>query len=117
MMTRNSERRESVRKELLATSKRLCSKSDRSALGLALRRLLPNLERAFVLKWVPEQGEDIYWVLTGSAEVVTVELPRGQPHAEKSAALQMTDVATFQCKHHSRDVREKLEIALELVRA
>lgn len=115
--TTNSAKRAGVRRELIGTSEQLCSKDDKSRLGLTLRDFMPTLERAYILKWVPEQAEDIYWVLTGPAQIVKVEVPRGQIHDKEFAALETMDVATFQQKRHSQEVREKLAIALELVRA
>jgi len=116
MTARNSEQRELVRRELLGASEQLCSKNDQSELGLSLRSHVPNLECALILEWVPEQAEDIYWVLTGFNEIAKVEIPRGRSNDEEPASLQKMDVATYRRKRHSKEVREKLEIALELVR-
>lgn len=116
-MTTNSEKRELIRRELLQTSEQLCSKSNQSGLGLVLRGILPTLEKAFVLRWIPEQAEDIYWVLTSTTEIMKVEIPRSLPSDDEHTLLQAMDVATFRQKPLSREVREKLEIALELMRA
>lgn len=117
MTVKDSHRRALVRNELRVASEQLCSKKDQSGLGLALRRCIPALECAFILKWLPEQAEDIYWVLIGLDEIARVEVPRGPANDEKPAVLQKIDVATYRRKHHSREAREKLEIALELVRS
>lgn len=77
MTARNSEKRELVRRELLGASEQLCSKNDLSGLGLALRSHGSNLECALILDCVPEQAEDIYWVLAGFNEIAKVEVPRG----------------------------------------
>lgn len=106
-----------VRSELLRTAEQLCSKTEPSALGLLLRGYFPDLERAFILEWVPEQAEDIYWVLVGPNEIAEIEVPRPEPSEEKPVSLHELDVATYRRKPHSRQVREKLEMALELVRA
>lgn len=63
MTESNSEKRQLVRDELLRTSEQLCSESDPSRLGLPLRGYFPTLKCAFILDWVPEQAEDIYWGL------------------------------------------------------
>jgi len=111
-------RRASIRNELLRRSEALCSRDDQSGLGLALRGFLPTLERAFVLDCLPEQGEDIFWVLTGPTEIVKIEVLRNQASNEEHVfPPQMMNIATFRQTRHSRDVREKLEIALELIRA
>ena len=116
MTARNSKKRALIERELLVASEQLCSKNAQSGLGFALRSYVPTLECAFLLEWVPEQAEDIYWVLTGFNEIVKVEVPRGRSNDEEPALLQKMDVATYREKRHSREVREKLEIALELLR-
>lgn len=84
-------------------------------MGLALRRFLPTLDHAFILEWLPEQAEDIFWVLTSLSTIVKVEIRRGQLDGEEDVSLDTIDVAMFRRKPHSRQVREKLEIALELM--
>lgn len=116
MTARNSKKRELIERELLAASEQLCSKSDQSGLGLALRSYRPALKCAFILECIPEQAEDIYWVLTGFDEIANVEVPRGRSNDGVPALLQNMDVATYRGKRHSRDAMEKLEIALELLR-
>ena len=76
---------------------------------------MPAPERDFILQWVPEQAEDIYWILTSSTEMVRVEIPRCRPSGDERASLQTIDVAMFRQKHLSREVREKMEVALELI--
>ena len=82
-----------------------------------LQGFLPSLEKAFILRWVPERAEDIYWVLTSLTEIVKVEIPRSRPPNDERASLQTIDVATFRQKPLSRETRERLEIALELMHA
>ncbi|MBY8934410.1 hypothetical protein J1G32_08815 [Pseudomonas fluorescens] len=47
----------------------------RRILGLleVLRSCFPAINLAFVLDWVPEQGEDIYWVLIDNSRVAMIE--------------------------------------------
>lgn len=115
MTARNSEKRQLIRGELLRTSEKLCSESDPSRLALALRGYFPTLKRAFILDWVPEQAEDIYWVLIGPNEIAKVEIPRTLLGDGGPASLQQLDVAAYRQKHHLRKIRERLEIALELM--
>nr|CUV29548.1 conserved protein of unknown function [Ralstonia solanacearum] len=103
-----------VREELVRVSKEMCSKGDQSRLGLALRGVLPILDHEFILHWVPEQAEDIYWVLISPTEIAEVELIRNRASEEESVSLKVTDVAMFLRRHLPREVKERLEIALEL---
>lgn len=117
MTEKKYESRKSVREELLRTSDQLCSEADRSGLGIALRNLLPGLQRAFILRWLPEQAEDIYWVLTGPIEIVKIEIPRIRANTDEPASLQIIDLVTFRKGVLSREVSERLEVALDLIRA
>ena len=117
MIKRNMEGREFARKELLRTSDQICFGDDHSGLGGALRDLFPGLQCAFILRWLPEQAEDIYWVLTGPIEIVKIEIPRIREGADETASLKVIDLATFRKRILSREVRDRLEIALELIRA
>ncbi|RXV64982.1 hypothetical protein D1006_32900 [Burkholderia stabilis] len=114
-MTKNSERRELIRRELVHTSEQICSKRDQSGLGLVLRGFLPNLERAFIVQWLPEQAEDIYWILISATEIAKAEIPRSRLSDDEHVLLQTIDIATFRKKRLSREAKEKLEIALELM--
>lgn len=110
------QKRALVREELVRVSKELCSKDDQSKLGLALRGVLPILDDAFILHWVPEQAEDIYWVLISPTEIAEVELIRNRASEAEPVSLKVIDVAMFLRRHLPREVKERLEIALELTR-
>lgn len=112
MRGKNSERDELIRRDLLGMSVQLCSQNDPTGLGPALRGFLPTLDRAFILKWLPEQADDIYWVLVDPTTITKVEIPRAR---EEPAVLEAIDPAMFRGKPQSRKVREKLEIALKLM--
>lgn len=111
------EGREFARKELLRTSDQLCFGDGRGGLGVALRDLFPGLQCAFILRWLPEQVEDIYWVLTGPIEMVKIEIPRILENADEPASLKVIDLATFRKSILSREVRDRLEVEIELIRA
>jgi hypothetical protein len=106
---------EATRRHLLQSSANLLVSND--ALGLALRHFFPELKLAFVMNWIPEQGEDIYWVLISSTEVAEVEIPRGIGAESNSPSLKIVALDAYQKKRHSRDVRHRLEVGVELVKS
>ena len=116
MTIRKSDERASLRREMMRVSEKLCGKDDLSALGLALRAFLPTMHRAFVLRCVPEQAEDIYWLLVSPTEIVKAEIPRDLASDEKPVMLLM-DVNEFRRNRPSRQTRERLALALELAKA
>jgi len=116
MMAGNSGEKELLRKSLINDSERLCAKTVQSGLGTILHSFLPTLNYAFVLECVPDQAEDFYWVLINSTEIVKVEVPRGQLNAASPALLKKIDIKTYCQTRHSKEARERLEIARELIR-
>src|ERR1700709_2790068 len=91
--------RESAQKllhqQLLESSEEILRKDSTSALGIAMRRLFPELTQAFVLAWIPDQGEDFYWLLVSASDIAIIEIPRDRGDAGSKARVEMTKVATY----------------------
>jgi hypothetical protein len=115
MNTNRAEERESRRRGLLESSASLCSWRNQGLLAQAVRNFFPTLQHAFILSWLPEQAEDIYWLLVSRTEIAKIELARNQEIQENAASVKIVSVETFRHRRLSRQVREKLEIALELI--
>jgi hypothetical protein len=64
---------------------------------------------------VPEQAEDIYWLLVTPKEIVMAEIPRSSV-SDEEPVMRLMDLETFRKKRLSRPVRDRLEVALELLR-
>jgi hypothetical protein len=79
-----------MREELLRSNAALRAGLDNPALSTLQRDQGVDLAKAFVLDWVPEQSEDIYTVLDGDRQVLTIELPRGMDGASPVVALVST---------------------------
>lgn len=116
----NSSRQEGarvMRNQLIERSANLISGNNSDALGVALREFFPGLKHAFVINWIPDQSEDIYWVLVDPTSIAQIEIARGEDAKCYLPKLQMVELASYQNKRHSRDVREKLAMALELIKS
>ncbi|PCE27954.1 hypothetical protein BWP39_05460 [Paraburkholderia acidicola] len=108
---------EAIRQDLLQSSASLLAGNEADALGGALRRFFPKLSHAFVVHWIPEQAEDIYWVLVSRTDIAEIEIPRSNYAEANPPLLKILDVGAYREKRHSRDVRQKLEIGLELIKS
>ena len=86
-----------------------------SVLGNALREVLPDPECAIVLQWVPEQAEDIYWILVGPDDIAIVEIPRNSNSEPACPLIQRTTVERYRERRLSKVTREKLELALGMI--
>ncbi|WCM94422.1 hypothetical protein M5C99_06805 [Acidovorax sp. NCPPB 2350] len=65
---------------------------------------------AYVINWIPEQGEDIYVVMASINEVVIVEVPRG----EGDVLLEQVDISLYEGKC-SKVQRMKIAVAQDLL--
>lgn len=71
-----SKTEQDIRKQLIASNKSIFQEGDNLRLRVALQEEFPNMKTAYVLNWIPEQGEDIYKVLVDNFIVAEVELDR-----------------------------------------
>lgn len=81
-----------------------------SKLLFELKRVHPQLTTAYILNWIPEQGEDIYTVLINDNVIATIELDRGG--SEKSI-VELSTVLQYIGRISKQD-QIKLAVALDL---
>lgn len=77
----------------------------------SIRRAFPKMYSAYVLDWIPEQGEDIFTVLVDDNTVVTFELSKLDCELAEAQNVRMTKDYQRALKKHKMI---KLLIALEL---
>ena len=107
---------EAMRRELLHSSESLLGHSESDALGRALRHFFPGLKHAFVVHSIPEQAEDIYWILINSTEIAEIEIPRDDNILVNSISLKILNIGVYASKSLLREARRKLEIGVELMK-
>ncbi len=64
------------RSELIHSNQVLFSERGNKRLLASINRAFPDMKSAFVLDWIPEQGEDIFSVLINNNKVAVFELSR-----------------------------------------
>lgn len=101
------------REELVLSRDELFKKNCAPRLLEILRKNYPNLDSAFVLHWIPEQGEDIYEVLINEDEVFTVEIPRVDA---VDCIIKTLPMNKFIDQTRSKQKKIKLAVALDLLR-
>lgn len=94
----------------------MAEESARSLLYVIRRRLNTVTNNLYILRWIPEQGEDLYDVLVDGSSVVHVEIPRGE---DRETAFELSPVDVYKRKATSltKTDRRKLEVALQLAQA
>jgi len=92
--------------------------------GQTNRRLLDvllsefrNLEQAFVIDWIPEQGEDIYTIAVSEEIIATVEIPRDENTREKPL-IEITSFERYErdAKNMTKATRRKLSTIKKLLK-
>lgn len=63
-------------KELFESRKALFDGLSNPILLEALRIHFPGIQSAYILNWIPEQGEDIYFVLVKNDLIAIIEIQR-----------------------------------------
>ena len=86
--------------------------------GEPLRRVVnskyPGVKFAVVINWIPEQGEDVFWLLTDGGKVLVVDVPR-PTFGDSQAALDVHDVGVFRNRKHSAETRRRFDAALAIM--
>jgi hypothetical protein len=97
-------------------TKLLAEESPRVLLDVIRRRLSTVTDNLYLLRWIPEQGEDLYEVLVDGSTVVHVEIPRGEKR-ETVFELSPVDVYRRSAASLTKTDRRKIEAALQLAQA
>jgi hypothetical protein len=78
------------------------------------RKLQTSTSNLFIVRWTPEQAEDLYDVLVDGASIVHLEIPRGEDH---ETVCEVSSVEAYGKQTLTKPDRRKLEAALKLTRA
>lgn len=86
--------------------------SGNPALRAALLSSGVDLATAFVLDWIPEQAKNIYTVLDGTRQVLTVQLPKGKSGGP--AEISVVPFADFRVLVARRSRLERVQFAVAM---
>lgn len=115
-MTRSpSWHRDKIKDDLLESKAHLFSGDMNNILLMALRFFFPSLSCAFVIDSIPEQEEDIFFVLIDEKKVAIIEIPRGIDAGIKNILIEVVSVEEYKKRSLVVDTRRKLCVALDLM--
>lgn len=69
-----SKTEQEFREQLIQSKKSLFSGEDRRNLREVISKFYPQMKTAYVLDWIPEQGEDLYKILINDDIIGKIEL-------------------------------------------
>lgn len=113
-MSVQSESMKELKADLLHSADQLASGAANTSLRRVLEELRPEMQFVLIFNWIPEQGEDIYWLL-GDKEVLIVDVPREDDNGS-AAALEVVDLRTFGKKKLTVETKRRFEAALEIMK-
>jgi hypothetical protein len=106
-----------LKSELAASMTSLLSGETYPQLLAALKLRFPQLSFAAILNWIPDQGEDFYWIMVDGKRIVVAEVPRASTTPGGAKVLEEMTLTDYQRRKHSRVSRRTLKAALELIDA
>lgn len=107
--------RDKLRLEMLSSVEKMFEEDTDSLLLGALRKYFPWVDFALILNWIPEQAEDIYWVLIDLERIVVVEIPRSSERVD-DAIVEVVSVNAYKVERHHAETRRRFEVAIELMK-
>jgi len=105
-----------MKAELIQSMKLLLSRELNPLLLDALKSVFPSVSIAFVLNWIPEQAEDIYWLLVDGNRILIAEIPRSNVKSISDISVEEIPLVEFEARPLSLVSRRKLRAAVELTR-
>ncbi|WP_409341520.1 hypothetical protein [Paenibacillus sp. MBLB4367] len=94
------------REQLIKAHKSLFIDKDKMRLLAVLRTCFPNMKTAYIIKWLPEQGEDIFTILINNNVIARVELDRNDLNTAPIIESEPLD------KHYKKGLRKMSQIIL-----
>lgn len=105
-----------LKDSLLKSMNLLLSGKNNVLLLKTLRNIDPQLSFALILNWIPEQTEDIYWVLLASESVLAIEVPREPDLDIIDISVKKYTLHEYKNRCLSAEPKAKLKAALEILK-
>jgi len=86
-------------------------KGNKKRLLAVIKKTFPDMQTAYVLDWIPEQGEDIYTILVNVDSIAEIEVPMCNNNTPK--VIRIIAVSDFQ-RYLRKHKRIKLSLGLEM---
>jgi hypothetical protein len=100
--------------ELEGGRRRLLTEDSEKELLKAIRQQMETITtNLYVVRWIPEQGEDLYDVLVDGTSVAHVEIPRGGAGEAVCQLLSLDDYRR-RAASFTKQERRKFDLALQL---
>ncbi|KPX25325.1 hypothetical protein ALQ08_200114 [Pseudomonas syringae pv. delphinii] len=106
--------RDKLRLNMLSSISKMLDEKNKSSLRDLLKKHFPWVSFTPILNWVPEQAEDIYWILIDLERIAILEIPRSS-HNMDDATVDVINVNSYMRKRISAETKQNLDVAIELM--
>ena len=80
----------------------------------ALKSNFPMADSAYVLQWIPEQGEDIFWILINPSIIGVIEVPRAGNQFTTESTVRVMGIDDYLKRKLTSETKRKLALAINL---
>ncbi|WP_059173291.1 hypothetical protein [Bacillus sp. FJAT-27445] len=108
-----SKTEQEIRKLLIKSNELLFKSEEERRLLEVIKSSCPEMITAYILHWIPEQGEDIYKILINDSIIAVIELDRN--NFELEPKVETLTISQY-LKGLSKQNRIKLAVALDLAK-
>nr|WP_246627884.1 hypothetical protein [Paenibacillus oenotherae] len=102
-----------LREQLIKSNQSLFKSEEKRRLLEVIRNSFSEMKTAYIVNWIPEQGEDIYKVLINDAIIAGIELDRNSDEVEP--IVEFENVPQY-LHGLSKQNQIKLAVALDLAK-
>lgn len=108
---RGSKTEQDFRNELIRLQTQLYNNKLLSKFLKVLQQRFPSMKSAFIIEWIPEQGEDIITFLVDTSTIAQIELERDELNAQPILSTNQVDEIK---KNLRKWAQIKLAVAIDL---
>ncbi|MFD2216428.1 hypothetical protein [Metabacillus endolithicus] len=108
-----SKTEQNIREQLIKSYKYLLNDKSNKKLLSVIESTFPNMKSAYIIDWIPEQGEDIYTVLINTETITKIEISRVDTNVKP--VIESISVTNFR-KSLSKIRQIKLAVAIDLAK-
>jgi hypothetical protein len=108
-----SKKEQEIRELLIRSNQLLFKSEEKKRLLEVIKSSYPGMNTAYIIHWIPEQGEDIYQILINDNIISEIELERNNLDVEPIVeSIEITQYLHGLSKHN----QIKLAVALDLAK-
>jgi hypothetical protein len=81
----------------------------------AISEGFPNARRGYLLQWLPDQGEDVFWVLIDPSMVAVIEIPRANNGVGGAPLCKTIGLQEYLSRPLTSENRRKAKLAAKMM--